>query len=291
MREDSYQEDSVGRSTVRQADLTGRRRTFTWPVAAGVAVVLAFAVVGVVSAGTFVADKMSGGSNAATRTPPPRRGPSVAVQDVTRAQAQATAIVNSAQTAGHGIVATATTRANRQARTIVAAARRQAAAIAAKSAASASSNTGSGVSAAPPVSPTAPAVVAPYTGTSAQTATQGGTTASTTYQGVTTAPTTTAYGTTTGSGPTTAPNLAGLPASWKVVGYNATFGSGRGSAGSITVTNRSGKTFSGTAKVVYAHGGSALASFSGLAPGQTLVLPLNGAAYRGGGYRIVVNPY
>ncbi|MBV9280739.1 MAG: hypothetical protein JOZ41_11700 [Chloroflexi bacterium] len=291
MREDSYQEDRVGRSTVRQADLAGRRQTFTWPVAAGVAVVLAFAVVGVVSAGSFAADKLSGSSKSATSTPPARRGPSVAVQDVTRAQAQATAIVNNAQAAGHGIVATATTRANRQAGAIVAAARRQAAAIAAKSPASSSGSSGTAASAAPPVSPTAPAVVAPYTGTSAQSTFQGGTTPSTTYQGVTTVPTTPAYSTTTGSGAATSPSLAGLPASWKVVGYNATFGAGPGSAGSITVTNRSGKKFSGMARVVYAHGGSAVASFSGLAPGQTLVLPLDGAAYRGGGYRIEVNPY
>jgi hypothetical protein len=72
------------------------------------------------------------------------------------------------------------------------------------------------------------------------------------------------------------------------VAYNATFGSGPGGAGSITVTNRSGKTFSGIARVVYAGGGSASAPFSGLAPGQTLTLPLNGRAYPGGGYQILV---
>jgi hypothetical protein len=83
-----------------------------------------------------------------------------------------------------------------------------------------------------------------------------------------------------------------LPSSWLVVAYNATFGSGPGSAGSITVTNRSGKRFSGTAEVVYAGGGTARAVFSGLAPGQTLVLPLNGPTYPGRGFTIrVVNPH
>jgi hypothetical protein len=95
--------------------------------------------------------------------------------------------------------------------------------------------------------------------------------------------------TTPAGGVATAPNLRGLPASWLVVGYNATFGSGPGSAGSISVLNRSGKVFSGVAVVQYTRGGSASASFSGLAPGQSLLLPLNGRVYAGGGYRILVN--
>ena len=70
--------------------------------------------------------------------------------------------------------------------------------------------------------------------------------------------------------------------------YNATFGSGPGSAGSISVTNRDARTFSGTAEVVYTNGTTARAGFSGLAPGQTVVLPLNGAVYPGGGYHIEV---
>jgi hypothetical protein len=54
------------------------------------------------------------------------------------------------------------------------------------------------------------------------------------------------------------------------------------------VTNRSGKTFNGVAHVAYAKGGGANAAFSGLAPGQTRVLPLNGPAYPGGGYTITM---
>ena len=51
---------------------------------------------------------------------------------------------------------------------------------------------------------------------------------------------------------------------------------------------KSGKTFAGVATVKYKSGGSASASFSGLAPGQSLVLPLSGARYPGGGYQIVM---
>jgi hypothetical protein len=101
--------------------------------------------------------------------------------------------------------------------------------------------------------------------------------------------------TSTGGGSTsTTPNLSGVPASWLVVAYGATFGSGPGSAGSITVLNRSQKTFSGTARVEYVgHNGSlgsSSATFSGLAPGQTEVLPLNGAPYPSSAsrYHIVV---
>jgi hypothetical protein len=90
------------------------------------------------------------------------------------------------------------------------------------------------------------------------------------------------------AGQTTSPNLSGLPDTWKVVGYGATFGSGPGNAGSVGVLNRSAKTFSGVVVVQYANGGSASAPFSGLAPGQSLTLPLNGKSYTGGGYHIVL---
>jgi hypothetical protein len=85
------------------------------------------------------------------------------------------------------------------------------------------------------------------------------------------------------------PNLSGLPSTWLVVGYNATFNSGSSGVGTISVVNRSGKTFRGVAIVKYKTGGSASASFSGLAPGQAVVLPLSGSTYRGGGYQIVMS--
>jgi hypothetical protein len=67
------------------------------------------------------------------------------------------------------------------------------------------------------------------------------------------------------------------------VAYNVTFGSGPGTAGSITVTNRDARSFSGVARVTYLAGGrtvgSAEAAFGALSPGQTVVLPLNGQPY------------
>jgi hypothetical protein len=87
-----------------------------------------------------------------------------------------------------------------------------------------------------------------------------------------------------------APNLAGLPSSWLVIGYSPTFGSGPGSAGGVGVVNRGNVRFSGTIRIVYNRGGSAVARFSGLLPGQSLILPLNGPAYPGGGFvmRVIV---
>jgi hypothetical protein len=70
------------------------------------------------------------------------------------------------------------------------------------------------------------------------------------------------------------------------VGYNVSFGSGPGNAGSITVLNRGKTAFSGVARVYYTGGGSSRAIFTNLAPGQTAVLPLNGRAYTGRGYTI-----
>lgn len=237
--------------------------------------ILLFALLGVGSAGAYFAGKLSTGSSA-----PSHRGrasgSSVAVADVARAQAQATAIVKAAQDASGTIVKQATRKARRQANVIIATAHRRARAISAAAPAPVTSappatggittapgsgaSTGAGIAQQPVVVPTAVPLQTPIV---------SGTTPST------------ASGTT--------PNLSGVPASWLVVGYNATFGSGPGSAGSISVINRSGKVFSGVATVRYSTGALASASFSGLAPGQSEVLPLNGPAYPGGGYVIGVN--
>lgn len=254
----------MARTSVRRPTQPRGKRASNGLVIAGIVVVLIFALLGVVSAGAFVAGKVSS-SPAATATPRV-----VVAQNQTarlaiaRAQAQATAIVRHAQVAGRAIVSVATTRANKQVKRMLAAAKHQ-------SQATVSSSTPSIAAAVPPT-------VAPN-GAFA-------TTVPTIAQGSVGSGSTGSSGTTSG----TTPNLSGLPASWKVVGYNATFGSGPGSAGSITVTNRSGKTFSGYARVTYAQGGYATGYFSGLAPGATEVLSLNGRAYSGGGYSISVVP-
>jgi hypothetical protein len=244
----------------------------------GIGIILLFAIIGVVSAGIFVGGRVNGKSASKPPTPRASTGNPIAAQDLARARAQATQIVQAAQQSSKSLIAKQTSSARKQAAAIVAAARRQAASIAA-SASSASAATGPSAS----------------TGsTGAYSA--AGSTSSGAYSGAA-GSTTPAYGST---GPTTAAgtppsatvNLSNLPASWLVVAYNARFGAGPGSAGSITVTNRSSRTFSGTAQVRYATGGAASAPFSGIAPGQTIVLPLNGPAYPGGGYNIqVINPH
>jgi hypothetical protein len=243
----------LGRSVVRPVEEPRAKRTLSGLVVAGIALVLLFAVLGVISAGALVADKMSSSAKA-TATPH-----SIARSNlVPRAQSQATSIVRAAQTAGHHIVATATSKGNKQAKVLLANAKKQANAQAV----------------------TVPTAQSVSPGTSVGTSTGTGTTSSSGQ-----AAGSTSAGQSSGS---SAINLRSLPASWLVVAYNASFGSGPGSVGGITVTNRSGKRFSGVARVAYTRGGYVSATFSGLAPGQTVVLPLNGAAYQGGGYRILI---
>lgn len=254
------------------------RRARDAAVMVGVGIILLFAVVGVVSAGIFVGGRVTSKSASPRSTPPASTGNPVAAQDLARARAQATQIVQAAQQSSKTLVARQTANAKKQAAAILAAARKQAASITASA------------SAAPPPASSAP-VSSGSTGVySAGSSTSGsttGTSGSTSSGYGSTGPTTAA-----GTPPSATVNLNNLPASWLVVAYNATFGSGPGSAGSITVTNRSSKTFSGTAQVTYSSGGTASAPFAGLAPGQTLVLPLNGRVYPGGGYSIqVVNPH
>lgn len=240
----------MGRTLVRPVKAPASHKTRDRLVTFGAIIVLLFAVLGVVSAGIFIAGKTTHASNKHHKVTHQPSGSAVAVADVARAQAQATAIIKAAESTGNSIVKGANSKARLQAASIVSKAHKS---VPASSAV---------VPAAPLTSGSAPAQ-------------------STTS---TLAPTAVPLGTT--SGGADVPNLAGVPSSWQVVGYNASFGSGPGSAGSVSVLNRGHVAFSGVAVVRYAKGGSASAPFSGLAPGQSLVLPLNGRAYSGGGYSI-----
>jgi hypothetical protein len=252
----SKREDDLGRTPVRRVEPTRARRLNGLLVAGGI-IVLLFAVFGVASAGKLVADNMS-----SSKTPTPTPSASAGVSpDITRAHAQATAIVKAAQASEHAIVSRATTKAHRTAAQIIANARKSAAA-----APTAVSGTSSSTTVPLQVQPTA-------------VASTGGSTVAPA------APVPGLRGT-----PVGAPNLAGIPAAWLVVGYNPTFGSGPGSAGGVGVVNRGNVPFSGTVRIAYNHGGTAVARFSRLAPGQSLILPLNGPAYPGGGFvmRVIV---
>ena len=133
-----------------------------------------------------------------------------------RAQAQATAIIKAAQAAGQTIVRNATSKAHRQAGAIISQARKQARTIAA-----------SQPTAVPPVAAVVPTIAPVYVAPTA---------IPSSGQTPTTQP---------GAAASTPPNLRGLPASWLVVGYNATFGSGPGGVGGVSVVNRGGRAFSG----------------------------------------------
>jgi hypothetical protein len=235
------------------------------------AIVLLFAIVGVATAGKYVADRASG-----AKTPTPvavaNNSSTTALTAISRAHEQATAIVKAARQNGRAIVSQAASKARHQASQIITQAHRTAASAPARSVPGTPSS-------APALPTAAPVVVQPtaYVATSSQVTT-----------GTTTGVTATTPLPVLQNTPVGAPNLSGVPASWLVVGYNPTFGSGPGSAGSVGVVNRGSKPFSGTVKVVYTHGGVATAPFSGLAPGASLILPLNGPTYPGGGFTIQV---
>jgi vacuolar-type H+-ATPase subunit H len=261
----------LARKPVRRVDSPRGRRSLDGLVIAVGVIVLIFAVVGVATAGTYLAGKVSGKPTST----PLVVGTTVngnSSRAVALAHAQATAIVEAAKQSKKQILTKAASRARNQAQSIISTARRTAA----------------NVKAAAASHPTAPAP-------SSTNATSSSTTASAyptstpvynAYAYPTSTPVTATSPATTAVGN---PNLSGVPASWLVVGYGATFGAGPGSAGSVSVVNRGSKAFSGTVSVVYATGGRATASFSGIAPGQSLVLPLNGPAYKGGGYSIHVS--
>lgn len=251
-------------------------------ILAGIIAVLLLAVVGLLSAGAFVGGKLSGTKATPVPRPATHAGTPVAGKEVARAQAQATAIVKAAISSGKAIIASASNRARKQARAIIAAAQRKS-----RVAAAGPTSSAPAASALPPTAP--PVVVqpaptpAPLTGQ----VSAGAAESQSTGQAPVSA----------GSSPAasaSSPDLSGVPAGWKVVAYNASFGSGPGSAGSISVINRGGRAYSGVAKVEYLGQGrvlgSASAPFSGLLPGQTLVLPLNGPAYptAATGYHILV---
>lgn len=305
----------MDRGTGRTSAPPSNRRGRDAVVTAGLGVIILFAIVGVVSAGMWVGGKLTGSSQHAASPRVGVTGSKTAQADIARAQAQATRIVKTAQDTGKTIVNRETARAKKQAASIVIAARHRASVASHSTGSSSSGGTGSaaagGQSAPAATGGGTQAYTAPSNtgtqsygaagstgagtyssgygtgtsgyGASSGTSGSGGYNASGAYSAG--SGYSTRGGTSTGAG-TSPSNLAGLPSSWLVVGYNATFGSGPGSAGSITVTNRSGKTFSGVARVVYSNGNAASAAFSGIAPGQTLVLPLNGPVYPGGKYSI-----
>ena len=269
------QEGILSRVMVNPTERPSNRRRMDGALVVAAGIVLLFAVVGVVSAGLFVAGKVSGSSPKAVATATPARTNPLAAQDIHRAQAQATAIVRQAQAAGHSIVAAASARAHRQANAVLSSARRQAATVRVAAPAPAVIPTAVPSSGLVPAPGNTGSVATGAAGNSGSTAASNGASAAGSVRSIGTA------------GPV--PNLRALPSTWLVIGYNATFSNGTGGIGTISVVNRSGKTFGGVATVKYRSGGSASAAFSGLAPGQAVVLPLSGRAYSGGGYQIVMN--
>lgn len=251
----------MDRPPVRRSRYQGPRSTSVLYYV-GAAIILAFAILGVVSAGNFVGGKMSSSSTTPTATPTRPGSSRVAIQDVTRAQAQATAIVLQAQRRAKSLLRSSRASARRNAAHILASARNQAKNISGGAGSGAQPSTSSGGA-----SPTG-------TAPSQSGATSGGTSAG-------------------GNAGALSPSvLRTLPSNWLVVGYDVAFGSGPGTAGSISVLNRSNSTFSGVARVDYLGPrgvtSSAYASFANLAPGSAELLSLNGPPYPGDGYHIVL---
>lgn len=236
---------------------SGRNRL----VLVGLAIIIIFAVIGVVSAGIFVGSAFSSSSKTGSSLHP--TVPPSTLRDVHRAQAQATRIVAQARKSGRAASLRLTKRARAQATALVETARHRAAAIAAA--------VPTPVPAPPPTSSVPGPAYSGGSNSSTGTTSPGGST-----------------GSAQASGAVGAPGPGTVPASWKVVAYNATFSNGGAGVGTVTVLNRSTTTFSGTVKIVYSRGGAAYASFAGLAPGGSEVLPLSGTPYPGGGYRILL---
>ena len=249
----------MGRTTVRRVNHGRGGRSPNTLLMLGGALILLFAIVGVVSAGAYVAGKVS--TTSSPRATHSGGTPAGSQDGIAQARAEATQIVRSAQSASNRIVTSATSRASRQANRILAVARRNARHTT-RSVSQVVPTPAPAVNVPPPI--LAPTAIPPSYGAFA-----------------TAVPT---LSTQTYAAPKA--DLSHVPASWLVVGYNASFGAGPGAVGGVTVTNRSGKTFSGTATVAYTVGGKATATFGSVAPGQTVVLPLNGSPYHGGGYSI-----
>lgn len=279
----------MGRTVVRRVEQPRGHRARDRILLAGAAAILIFAAVGVVSAAGYVGGKIAT-SPAKTHTHPGRsRSNAVALQDVARAQAQATAIVKAAQTTGRTIVSSETRKARHQASAIIAQARSRSKS---RIAAVAPIPTSAPVTNTQAVGPVTPVPYGAATAGSTGTAGYGaGSSASAPGSTGATSPSAGVPGaSTSGKTPSASvPSLGSVPATWLVVAYNANFGGGPGNAGSITVINRSNTAFSGVARVNYIGSGgilgSATAPFSGLAPGQSEILPLNGMIYPSGAIR------
>lgn len=242
----------MGRPAVRRAERPRSRQARDTGLIALAVLLLVFALIGIGSAAAYVGGKVSGGS----AVPPSSHRNSSTSTSFTAARAEATAIVRAAQVAGRAIVKSSSAKAHRDATAVVTAARQRARRIVS----SAVPNTTAPQQSTSVVQANSPPVAAPST-----------------------------VGVPTGSAAAVGPSLQGVPAAWLIVAYNATFGAGPGSAGGVSVVNRSSHTFSGVVTIRYSHGGVATAPFSGLAAGQSVTLPLNGPHYPGGGYRILVS--
>ena len=248
----------MSRTVVRRVESQrrGRRRVDSTLMAA-FAVMILFAIIGLVSSGIFIAGKVS--SSSASQSHRGAHSNGTGSRALTQARAEATAIITAAQLAGRSIVSGDTARGRRRAASIVAAAQRRAHQLLAQA------------QAVPTQAPTAvppavPAATSP---------------AGVTSPAVVATPVATLVA---GSNPAP-PSMAGVPAAWQVIVYGATFGHGPGNAGSISVYNRGATTFSGTAGVHYARGGGSSSTFT-IGPHQTLLLPLNGTPYSGGNWRM-----
>jgi len=249
----------VSRTVIRRLDQPRRtRRRVDGALMLAFAVLVLFAIIGLVSAGMFVAGKVSGSGPARSAGQTKTRSSSVAL-----AHSQATAIVTAAQYASRSIVNNATARGKRRAAAIITAAQRRARQILARAQTAPTPVPTAGTqSSGGATTPVSPPVVQPTPGVSVATPVV--------------------------SGPPPTPTFQGAPASWQVIVYGATFGHGPGNAGSIYVYNRGAGTFSGIAGVRYARGGSSSAPFT-IGPHQTLVLPLNGAPYPGGNWQMYLS--
>lgn len=259
----------MGRSPVRKVQQPRTHRLRDTVIVVACAALVVFAVVGLISAGMFVHGLVKAGS------PPIRRTPSSAAVAPLLAKARARA-TNIVRTARHEAIAhakaTESTAAAR-ARHIMRKARQRATAIERDSRRHVSATPRNrSVARVTPLPTTAPRAYVAPTATSMPIPTSPP--VSTASPLATSAP--------AGShlpppGPT--PNFATLPQSWKVVAYGANL-----SAFTVTVSNRSGSTFSGQVTVTYIGSGgvtlgSAYAYFQDLHGGTTAVIPLRGERY------------
>lgn len=283
----------MGRTVVRRVEQPRAHRARDWLLLVVAAIILIFAAVGVVSAAGYLGGKVATTPVKNHTHHGPSTSNAAALRDVARAQAQATAIIKAAQTAGKSIVNSESKKAHHQASAIIAKANvraRSSVAAAVPVVTSAPAISSQATTPSPPASNTGSSSTS-STGASGTSGYNDGSSTSTGSTGGTTSSATAATGANTaGTAPTaSAPNLGAVPATWLVVAYNATFGHGPGNAGSIAVINRSKFAFSGVAEVNYIGSrgviGSAAAPFSGLGPGQSEVLPLNGMRYPSGAIR------